>query len=323
MLPGMANMNHRRSLRVLVLAALMLAWVAGPPATAGKKGKKKMLARPVPIDSVPSVPMTLSRANDEWAEARAQTRIPLPFKKGRDKQGWSKSDWMMAQGERHKMRIWVNDRNDLREIIPQDSLLVGTNLIGERWFVQNPKKGVGVTVDFRFANYNGILRFEFNAAVDELDEVERFLRFNVLGISRRGDRIDAPASAMQPSRQPVATREAASRPPLPVPDLSVYVVSAEVRPAVVAPGDEIELVISYEVNDVARGRYPVVERRTLLRDGVEITFFEDTIERDDGQFTSTQKIRIPVDARTGKYSFRARVGVDDLNDEGDATFEVR
>ncbi len=306
------------ALALALIAALGIAGFGGSPALAGKK-KKNQLARPVPVDSVPSAPMTISRANEEWTEALAQTRIPLPIKKGSDKQGWSKSDWLTAQGESHKMRIWVNDRDDLREIIPVDAVLVGANLICERWFVTDPKKGKGVTIDFRFANYQGLLRLEFTASVDELDEVERFLRFNVLTVSRKSDRLEGSSVAAQsvPSRDPAPATG------LPVVQQSIQVEGAEVRPGVVQAGQEIELVISYNVMDRTRNQFPVIERRTLLRDGAEITFFEDSIERGDGRFTSTQKIRIPADARTGSYTLRARVTVGEISDESAATFEVR
>ena len=75
---------------------------------------KKKKVQPVAVSSVGVGPANMRTVNQRWAGSRAIIRVPAVVQKGKDKQGWSSSEWLPAPrlpGEREvKFRIWVSDR---------------------------------------------------------------------------------------------------------------------------------------------------------------------------------------------------------------------
>ena len=315
---------RRPAARVIVaFAAIAALFAAIDEAAAEKKKKKNLLDRPSTVEAL-SGPMTLSSVNLRWSGARAQTRINLPIKKGSDKQGWSGSEWMRATGESIKMRFSVNRREDLWEVLPQKNLLAGVRLICDGWSVQNPKKGQGIQIDFRFENYPAKARAEFNTDLEHLADVERFLRFNVMAVTRSDERLTSPGTgspAPAPSPPALAPASPSAR-PAPA-QRTLDIASAEVRPAVVSAGGEVELVIEYAVSSGDGSPVEVAESRTVAKGTVTVAAFPSTVVRPPGTYTAAQSIRIPPDAPAGFYSFKAEVSFSELSDVFTAIFEVR
>ena len=311
-----------RRLPLFVLCLLMT--VGAAEGQKKKKAKKNTLGRPVAVDAMDG-PVTLSRVNEAWTGARAQTRVMIPIKKGQDKQGWSSSEWLRAESETIKMRFSVNSRADVYEVLPQKNLLAGVQLICEGWSVQNPKKGKGIQVDFRFANYPAKARAEFNTDLENLSTVERFLRFNVMGVTRADETLvpaggassTAPAPAAAAAPPPPVTREAA-------PTIkTLRISSAEVRPALGRRGGAVELFITYTVATGSTDIVGVRERRILGNATSTLATFEETIDRAPGTYTSRMTINIPPDAAPGSYNYTALVDFEDLLDERDVSFEIQ
>lgn len=308
----------------VALALLMAA--DGADAKKKKKGKN-LLAQPSTVEGL-SGPLTLSNVNSRWKGASARTRINLPVKKGSSKEGWSSSEWMRAEGEAIKMRFSVNRREDLREVLPQKNLLAGVELVCDGWSVQNPKKGMGIQVDFHFVNYTARARAEFNTDLEHLGDVERFLRFNVMAVTRADERL-TPASTptAAATRSPLASAavEAAASGSSggAVPRTrTLDIRSAEVRPAVIGAGDEVSLAIEYVVSSGNGSAVQVEETRTVTKGTETVASFASSLERTPGTYTTVQLIRIPPDAPAGFYSFKAQVSFAELDDEFTVLFEV-
>ncbi len=314
-------------LSIFALCVLIAAGVA--EGDKKKKPKKNTLGRPVSVDAMDG-PVTLSRVNEAWTGAFAQTRVMIPIKKGQDKQGWSSSEWLRAESETIKMRFSVNSRADIYEVLPQKNLLAGVHLICEGWSVQNPKKGKGIQVDFRFANYPAKARAEFNTDLENLSTVERFLRFNVMGVTKADETL-VPAAAAGAASSPAAPPAApvAATPPPPAareaaPTVkSLRITSAEVRPTIGRRGGSLELFITYVVASGSTDIVSVRERRILGNASSTLATFEESIDRAPGTYTSRMTINIPPDATPGSYNYTALVDFEDLLDERDVSFEIQ
>lgn len=320
--------RYRRAVVIAGALALTVLMAVDGAEAKKKKKKKNMLARPSTVEGL-SGPLTLSNVNERWRGASAQTRVNLPIKKGSDREGWSRSEWLRAEGEAIKMRFSVNSREALREVLPQKNLLAGVSLICDGWSVQNPKKGFGIQVDFRFENYPARARAEFNTDLEHLGAVERFLRFNVMAVTRADERLTPVASTPATSARPAtpaaaeapgaSSTRSSSAPSGPMLDI----VHAEVRPGIVAAGGEVELVIEYEVSGGGSGAVEVTENRTVSKGVNTVATFSSDVERLPGAYTASQSIRIPDDAAAGYYSYKAEVSFGALSDEFTALFEVQ
>ena len=305
----------RRSLGFVSLLTLVLTLLSVTEGVADKKKKQKknMLERPVSIEAMDG-PMTLSSVNEKWIGASARTRVNLPIKKGSDKAGWSSSEWLRAESEVIRMRFSVNSRSTLRDVMPVKNLLAGVQLVCDGWSVQDPKKGRGIQVDFHFLNYPARARAEFRTDLEHLASVERYLRFNVMGVTR-ADEMLAPAAT--------AVAETTPEPPPPPPERGIRISGAQAQPEAASPGEAIELLITYDVSSGSAASVTVLERRVLAKGPVTIATFEESMEREPGTYVSRQTINVPPDAPAGFYSYKALVDIGDLSDEYNAIFEVR
>lgn len=105
---------------------------------------------------------------------------------------------------------------------------------------------------------------------------------------------------------------------------AVRMLSASVQPARVAPGDEVQLVLTYQVDGVAGpSTAKILERRIITKGGVGIADLHSDIPRPSGTFTSRQAMRIPASASPGVYTMRAEVSLGNINSFVEALFEVR
>ncbi len=324
-------MRYRSTLFFVALVATLLV----VPAEAGKKKQKKnTLARPHEIGALDG-PVTLANVNERWQGAATRTRVNIPIQKGKVR-GWSSSEWLGADSEVLRMRFSVGPRDELGEVLPRRNLLAGVTLICEGWSVQRPKKGKGVVVDFRFANYPARARAEFDTDIEHLAEVERFLRANVLGLTRYAtaspDAAEVASDESQPSQVAVPEPEVFR----PLPAVETYSAEAtsypaarglrigavEVQPAKVRRGAPVELRIRYEVSAGDDSIVRVHESRTLQRGAIEIGALDESVDRAPGGYTSATRFVVPENAIPGIYSYRASVSFEEMSDEFTALFEV-
>lgn len=315
----------RRGSKALIAPALALVvgCGSGGSTVAKQKKQKNLLDRPVSVEALEG-PVTLTSVNQRWSGARAQTRVNLPIKKGRDGQGWSSSEWLRAESQRIKMRFSVSGREHLSEVLPQKNLLAGVALVCDGWSVQNPKKGQGIQVDFRFVNYPARARAEFNTDLEHLAEVERFLRFNVMAVTRADEMLSPTATAVG-SAAASATRAVAPAPSSPPPprERGLRITRAAAEPESARPGELIVLAITYEVSSGDGSSVAVREVRVLAKGPNRLAEFEETVDRLPGTYTSRQTINVPASASAGFYSYQATVGFGELSDQYSAIFEVR
>jgi hypothetical protein len=280
-------------------------------AEASAQKRKNILERPSEPPPLAG-PVTLASVNERWAGAVGQTRVMIPIQKRAGSDGWSSSDWMVAAGHPLRMRFSVSDREALREVLPQKNLLQGVRLVCERWTVQNPKKGRGIQVDFRFQNYPARARAEFNTDLEHLSDVERFLEANVMVVSGLGELEPAVAG---PTASEVAESATGER--------RLEIESAHVQPAVTRAGEQVELVIEYSISGGGAGPTEVRERRIVAKAMEELASFESLAERRPGAHTSVQSVRIPAGTAPGFYSFKAEVSLGELSDDYTVLFEVQ
>jgi hypothetical protein len=322
---------RRPPIALLALTILLFTDCASSSAAKRPKQQKNLLGRPMSVEALDG-PVTLSSVDERWSGARAQTRVNLPIKKGQNGDGWSSSEWLRAESETIRMRFSVNPRDRLREVLPQKNLLAGVQLICDGWSVQNPKKGEGIQVDFRFVNYPARARAEFNTDLEHLAEVERFLRFQVMGVTRADEMLSSNAAGVAaPAAMPApAAAPGSARPP--VPDAApapparkrgLRITGAEAQPEAASPGETIDLLVTYEVSSGDGTSVSVRETRVLAKGPTQIATFEATVERAPGTFSSRQTITVPTNAVPGFYSYRATVAFRELSDEYSAIFEVR
>lgn len=307
-----------------VLAVVLLVAVA--PAEGGKKNKpkKNTLARPHAMGTLDG-PVTLENVNARWTGAATQTRVNIPIQKGKS-QGWSSSEWLGAESEVLKMRFSVSPRDKLAEALPKKNLLAGVTMVCDGWSVRKPKKGKGVIVDFRFVNFPARARAEFDTDIEHLADVERFLRANVLGVTRY---------AQAASQGPLPTPASTTVRPLPAVEThlaeatsypaprGLRITGVQVQPASPQRGQEVELQISYEVSAGDSSIVSVYESRTLRQGESEIASLDEVFDRAPGHYTSSMRLDVPSDATPGFYDFQASVSFEDLTDRFSALFEVR
>ncbi|MBP1687425.1 MAG: hypothetical protein H6Q33_3568, partial [Deltaproteobacteria bacterium] len=105
---------------------------------------------------------------------------------------------------------------------------------------------------------------------------------------------------------------------------AVRLLSASVQPARVAPGSDVQLVLTYQVDGVAGpSMAKILERRIITKAGVGIADLHSDVPRPSGTFTSQQTMRVPASATPGVYTLRAEVSLGNVNSFSEALFEVR
>ena len=307
---------------------------------------KKKKVQPVAVGSAGVGPVNMRTVNQRWAGSRAIIRVPVAVKKGKDKQGWSSSEWLPAPrlpGEREvKFRIWVSDRDALaREgfLYRKKSIRPGTAFVAENWALSMPAKGRGLHLKLRLESVPVEARIEFTKhRLDELEDIERVMRIQIFQLSGPAPgavsltqntpsgappappalmpRSDAPAPAAA-SPSPPDQQEPATFSPLVKIDL------VGVQPANVEKGTEVQLVINYQVEGIPPGvPFKIVEDRSL-RFGEKVIYqFDDSIARTAGTYSSAETVTVPADAPSGVYTFQAMVTLAGVSSEGSALFQV-
>ena len=327
--------------RMLLCGALLTAGVS--PVLAKKKE-----VQPVAVSSAGVGPVNLRTVNQRWAGSRAIIRVPAEIKKGKDKQGWSRSDWLPAPrlpGEREvKFRIWVSDREALaREgyLYRKKSIRPGTAFVAENWALSMPSKGRGLHLKLRLESVPVEARIEFTKhRLDELEDIERVMRIQIFQLSGPAPGAvsltqNAPTEASRALPAP-ALMPRAPAPPPPAANSSspaqeepatfspwVSIDLAGVQPANVEKGTEVRLVIHYRVEGIPPGMpFEIVEHRSLQFGETVIYQFDDSIARTAGTYSSAETVTVPADAPSGVYTFQAKVTLAGVSAEGSALFRV-
>ena len=333
---------------MLLCAAVVAAGVS--PVLA----KKKKKVQPVAVGSAGVGPVNMRTVNQRWAGSRAIIRVPVAVKKGKDKQGWSSSEWLPAPrlpGEREvKFRIWVSDREALaREgyLYRKKSIRPGTAFVAENWALSMPSKGRGLHLKLRLESVPVEARIEFTKhRLDELEDIERVMRIQIFQLSgpapggvslTQNTRSGAPPAPPAPA--PALTPSFSSRSDAPAPAAAspsppdqqepatfspqVKIDLVGVQPANVEKGAEVQLVINYQVEGIPPGvPFKIVEDRSLRFGETVIYQFDDSIARTAGTYSSAETVTVPADAPSGVYTFQAKVTLAGVSSEGSALFQV-
>ncbi len=288
----------------------------------------------------PVAASTLEQVDARWKNARCQLRLPLIIGKKKNSNGWSYSPWYQVTDSKpdFAFRFYVSDRQKIAHLLYDKTLQVGTTFISQGWTLKEGKKSRSLWLHLRFADLPVDAHVEFwmkrpdkNFAV-----AERYMRVTAFQIQAMDEQlVDVPA--MMPPVRPVPTTGSAppqAAPPRPPPALppeveseptapELRIIAVAVQPARAAPGGEIALVITYEVNGVPPGSsFEVLERREILRGGQLLASFEERLRRTGGTFTSSQSVRLPPDVDPGLYTLWAELAMAGSKTTGSALIEV-
>lgn len=231
-------------------------------------------------------------------------------------------------------RISVSDLAALRPILRAGSIPPGTTFIAEGWRLEDPKRGKGPVLELRFADFPVRAQIRFvvglrkQLPLDKLGIVDLWLRLNIFQMSAVDEQlVDVPATvAAHPGDARAREREPVlADPPAPAPasDPSLEILGVAVNPSSVAPGGEVQLIITYDVGGPPPGGvFNVLERRTIVQDGETLTTLEATVARASGTHQSSQSVRLPATLASGVYELRASVLMPGEASEGSALFQV-
>jgi hypothetical protein len=302
-----------RCVGVLAGAGLFLVFAVAPAPRALAKGD-----------------VSLAEANRRWGGARCRLLFDVPVKKGRDRDGWSRSVYIVPAPGRKVLKGNIGSllRVSNRDLVPGGVVRAGTVFVADGWTFEDPKGRDGLQLELRFEgidararlNFGGTFGKDFDA--DDLGEIERWVRLDIFDVSAADERLDdvaAPVSGAGAPPQPAP-------PVVPAPPagpVQAAVLGVATEPLKVAPGGSLALVVTYEVRGVAAGRtVEVTERRTLLRDGAELTTLEAVVARAAGVHRSTQPLVVPAGLAPGLLEVRATVTAGGPESSGRTLFEV-
>lgn len=221
--------------------------------------------------------VSLAEANRRWGGARCRLLFDVPVKKGKDRDGWSRSVYIVPAPGRKVLKGNIGSllRVSNRALVPGGVVRAGTVFVADGWSFEDPKGKDGLQLELRFEgiaararlNFGGSFGKDFDAG--DLGEIERWVRLDIFYVSAADERLDdlAPPTAggglPPPRASPVG--EAPPVPASPARPLQAAVLGVATEPLKVAPGGSLAFVVTYEVRGVATGRtVEVTERRTLL-----------------------------------------------------------
>lgn len=316
-----------RTLRSLGGALFLLLFATGGAEALAREKHRSTLA-------------DLERANQRWKGARCRIRYDLKIKRGKNDEGWSRSPimWYQERGEEPFHLIFeVSDRARLAAVMAGDFVPVGTEFVVEGWHLVRPGEQRGLALDMRFAAAPEVVArwwFKDEQAfspetfpLQRLEQVERYMRIQAVALAAADERLAAVPAAG--SAESAASKSGAAPAPAPSPSPSgafkpfVKLLAAAVQPAQIAPGGEIDLVLSYEIGGVPPGAaFEVFERREILTGETSIARFEQPLARGAGTYTSSQRIRLPPQAARGLYTLRASIDLAGVSASGKALFAV-
>lgn len=280
---------------LLGAAALMVATTA--TVSAGKAEEARAL---------------LKRLNTRWVGAEARMRVSIPIKDKIDGEGWSKSPILMHDAvndgdQRFFFRVQVSNRRSLGNFIAGDQLLAGTAFRAVGWGFENPDRAKGLFLKLNFVDVPASMRWTFSKRgfstkpafnAEELGHIERYLRLDAFELRAAEEKLALVAPAATPTPLPL--------PPTPMPTLrrpAITQLVVDVQPREAVPGEEIRLVVSYELSGLRRDESrEVTEIRRITSRGTLVSTFENRVARSSGRVMSALPVRIPPDAAPGLYT---------------------
>ncbi len=293
----------------------------------------------------------LTGLDERWAGARCRIRLSVLIKKGRDREGWSQSIWIVPRTEGAGLggaRLSVSDRDTATTMIPASTtpegfrlkggsgVLRGTSFIAEGWDYEDPHKQSGLVLNLRFLRSPARARMVFRGARGgklnrgAIESAERWARIELFEL-RAADEVlvDVPLTeavapvSQEPQSPPVGVLP--ERPP-PLSDratVELRVLGVAAEPLRVAPGGEMTLVITYSVSGVpAAQAVGVLERRQILHGSELLTTLEARISRQPGTHESRQPLQVPMGLAAGIYEVRTTVEGLGATADGSAIFQV-
>ncbi len=275
----------------------------------------------------------LGQFNQTWQEAKCRNRIAMVIKKGKDRDGWSKSPWMCETGAGSKkesfcFRFKVSDRQALLPLIDGKTLRVGARFVADGWTLENPGAIKGLSLDLRFVDVPVKARFVFFrpggmgatgiGPVERVMNIERYMRFDAFEVRPPDERIEpvaAPIVVAPPAPGPLTT-------PVQVrPELRLM--AASVEPARVAAGETVRLIAIYAVEGLpADAVVNVREWRTIRQGERTLTTTDASVQQGPGIHQSSQPLQVPAILTPGVYELLVTIELQGSVKEATAVFEV-
>lgn len=305
----MRRVGRRRAVVVCVLLGLLA--VELPTGRAGTRKEEALLAE----------------ANRRWSGARCRSLKAVEVKKGADKKGWVKSRVMYwdRTSANHRLRFYFSDGDAIHREFVNGYIPVGTEFTAAGWRVA--KRGGELFLELEQVDTGAQVKVYFSddwsgrVGAKRVPDFERWARLNLFELSAADEVLTDVAP-----RAPAPSRRAA---PAPAPAVSgrasvgLRVLGVAVEPLRIAPGGEIDLVVTYSVEGPGAARdVEILERRVLVTEGRQLTSLESTVRRRSGTFESRQPLRVPADQAEGIYELRVTVEGQGVAAEGSAIFQV-
>jgi hypothetical protein len=277
--------------------------------------------------------VALEQINQRWEGAICELRVPIEFKKGKDRKGWSKSPWLVppqsgAKEGENTFRVFVSDRAAIARLLDGKTLTPGTRFVAEGWAFEDFKNAEGLYLTLRFEDYSVKTQWRFSRvgsmstksfmSEERIGYVERYMRFEACKLSPRDETLEVvdPPTAATVSKTRPSPVQTVARP-------GVRIVAVAAQPPQVSRGAEMLLAITYEVTGLPpETAFEAIETRKLVQGAEVLASFEERIPRTSGTYTSELPVRVPENLGPGFYSFHASVNLAGESVKGEAFFQV-
>ncbi|MCP4895609.1 MAG: hypothetical protein GY906_01435 [bacterium] len=275
----------------------------------------------------------LERLNQRWEGAVCELSTPIEIKKGKNKDGWSKSPWIVPPGSREKeekncFRAWVSGRSEIAHLLDGKAIRPGTRLISSGWEFEDFDNAEGLQLNLSFEDAPVQMQLRFTAqgkmstdsfmSAERIRHVEHYMRFVACQVSSKDEQLEVVSmpSTASDNQQAQGPFPVAARP-------TARIVAVAVQPPKVSPGDEVLLIANYEIDGLPPGtHFEVTETRKLVQDAVILTEFEDRFQRSSGTYSSQLPVAVPNDLAHGIYALHVSITVGGMTREGTAIFQV-
>lgn len=276
----------------------------------------------------------LQVANQRWSGARCRNVQEITAKKKKSG-AWTKCKLIFyGDGGNQRVQVLLSDGTAVHRAFFGGTIPVGTEFVASGWAVDDDGS---LHLELELVGHPVRVLVYYcddwvgRVSVKRLDDFEHWARFELFEIvsapSEQLVEVQVNEAAAAPQAVTGLTAPArptpASSPPSELFPPQIEVLAVAVQPARVAPGGEIDMVISYEVSRVPLGPgFEVVERREILRGAQQLAAFEERVARANDTYNSRQPLQLPVDAAPGIYTLWAEVVMAGNKATGSALFEV-
>jgi hypothetical protein len=270
--------------------------------------------------------LTLDEANQRWAGAHCRSRQGLTLRKGKNKEGWTKTAWLFwdEDGGNQRARVWFTEAEALRRTLGNNFIPVGSEFIARGWRIDD--SGNSLILELELAGTSSRVKVYFwdswvgRVGLPRLHDFEQWARFDLFELtsvpSEQLVDVAGPTAEPRPTQSPQSEL-------LPPTAMEIDLLAASAEPSRVTPGEEIQLVAIYAVQGVPPGQQvTVVEKRFILHAGKVVTTLEASAHREPGTHRSSQSLRLPGDVKAGIYELRLSLEADGAGAQGSTIFEV-